>query len=107
MMGNNLVAQSSSLKRSAVAANAKRAALRAWTKGSRSERENAAASTLARLYHIVSLRYLLKGSCNTYIYPQVARNFPQADGRIRSDARLLIICSLCQMSQKFAVYGSV
>lgn len=74
MIGSNLVAQSSSLKRSAVAANARRAALRAWTKGSRSEREKAAASTLARLCHTVSARRLLQGSI-IYVYSQVACNF--------------------------------
>ena len=43
--GKILVAQSSSLKRSEVAASASRAAFRAWTNGSRKDRPNAATST--------------------------------------------------------------
>jgi hypothetical protein len=49
MIGSSLAAQSSSLKRSAVAARAMSAALRACTNGSRSERANAAVRTFARL----------------------------------------------------------
>ena len=55
MIGSSFVAQSSSLKRSAVAARAKRAAFRAWTNGSLSDRENAAARTLARVCQNVSI----------------------------------------------------
>ena len=46
--GSNLVAQSSSVNRSAVADKAKSAALRAWTKGSLRDLENAATRTLVR-----------------------------------------------------------
>lgn len=46
--GRSFDAQSSSLKRSAVAARASNAAFRAWTKGSRSDRAKAAERTLAR-----------------------------------------------------------
>jgi len=49
--GSNLLAPSSSENRSAVAARAIRDALRACTKGSRSDRENAATSTLVRDYN--------------------------------------------------------
>jgi len=55
MIGRSLVAQSSSVKRSAVAASASSAAFRACTNGSRSEREKAAARTLARLCQYVSV----------------------------------------------------
>lgn len=48
MMGSSFEAQSSSLKRSEVADNAKRAAFRACTKGSRRDLAKAAARTLAR-----------------------------------------------------------
>lgn len=49
MLGSNLTAQSSSEKRSTVAASAIRAALRAWTKGSLKARANAAVRTLIRV----------------------------------------------------------
>ena len=48
MTGSSFEAQSSSLNKSVVAARAINAALRAWTKGSRSDLANAAESTLAR-----------------------------------------------------------
>ena len=50
MIGRSLDAQSSSLNKSTVAANARSAAFRACTKGSRRERPKAAARTFARLY---------------------------------------------------------
>jgi hypothetical protein len=50
MAGNIRFAQSSSVKTSEVAANAIRAALRACTKGSLSDRVNAAVSTFCRVF---------------------------------------------------------
>ena len=43
----------------------------------------------------------------TYVDTQVARNLPQADGSVCTDPRLLIIRSLCKVSQKFAVHHSI
>ena len=54
MIGRSLDAQSSSLNKSTVAANARSAAFRACTKGSRRERPKAAARTFARLYKHVN-----------------------------------------------------
>ena len=52
--GRILVAQSSSVKTSEVAASASRAALRACTKGSRNEREKADTSTFCLVWSPVS-----------------------------------------------------
>ena len=52
--GRILVAQSSSLYRSEVAASARSAAFRAWTNGSLKERVNAAVRTFCRVYRILA-----------------------------------------------------
>lgn len=53
-----LLAQSSAENESIVAPKASNPAFRAWTKGSRTERENAAISTFDLVYMTISTMYM-------------------------------------------------
>ena len=107
MIGRSLDAQSSSLNKSTVAANARSAAFRACTKGSRRERPKAAARTFARLYKHVNKTERGKKRQSTYIYTEIACYFAQTNRSVRTDSRLLVVCGLGEMSQKLAIDHSI
>ena len=96
--GNILVAQSSSLNRSEVAARASSAALRACTKGSLNERAKAAVSTFCRVCR--PIQHSIRGiGEDIYVGTKIACYLSKADGGIGPNPWLFIICSLRKMLQ--------
>lgn len=90
MPGRILLAQSSSGNRSDVAASACKAALRACTKGSLNDRENAAINTFWRVY--CALVYtVLATRARPYICTHISCNSAETYSSIRTYTRLLII----------------
>lgn len=74
MQGKSFVEQSSSENKSAVADSAISAAFRAWTKGSRSDLENAAVRTFVRVYRFSAPFHV---SCvDTHPSAKVSRHLP-------------------------------
>lgn len=107
MAGSNLVAQSSSVNRSAVADRARSAALRAWTKGSLRDLENAATRTLVRDCRLIRRRESWRREIEAYARAKVLRNLSQTDGCIGTNAWLFIVCGFGQVPQELAIDDAI
>jgi len=97
--GRILLAQSSSLNRSEVAASANKAAFRAWTNGSRNERAKAATSTFCLVYDPVS-------SCNSEINQWIHTLAPRFRAILPRQIVVFVRIPGCSSFDVFARYFS-
>lgn len=100
--GNILLAQSSSGKRSDVAASACKAALRACTKGSLNDRVNAAISTFCLVYYAL-VNIIFATRTRSYICTHIPCNLAKTYSSICTYTRLLVVRRLCEVLQEISI----